>query len=152
MTFPVPLPMGDPLLVSIAFDEITAAGVDRQKRARLNGLATIYAMKALPLGNRGGCGNILSADPEGADHSWDDPLRSAAFRNRRTAELLDQRDFETHEQRHRQAFNRGRKRRPRARREARMAAPSTRTEERRVGKVSVRVDHGGRRISKKKKT
>src|SRR3546814_10567922 len=49
MTFPVPLPMGDPLLVSIAFDEITAAGVDRQKRARLNGLATIYAMKALPL-------------------------------------------------------------------------------------------------------
>src|SRR3546814_5571888 len=37
------------LLVSIAFDEITAAGVDRQKRALLNGLATIYAMKALPL-------------------------------------------------------------------------------------------------------
>src|SRR3546814_9870864 len=35
--------------LSIAFDEITAAGVDRQKRARLNGLATIYAMKALPL-------------------------------------------------------------------------------------------------------
>src|SRR3546814_494236 len=80
---------------------------------------------AAALGNRGGCGNILSADPEGADHSWDDPLRSAAFRNRRTAELLDKRDFETHEQRHRQAFNRGRKRRHRARREARMAAPST---------------------------
>src|SRR3546814_11476380 len=45
MTFPVPLPMGDPLLVSIAFDELTAAAVDRQKRARLNGLATLYVKK-----------------------------------------------------------------------------------------------------------
>lgn len=49
LTFPVPLPMGEPLIVSLALNSREAEEIDRQRRARLNGLATIYAMKALPL-------------------------------------------------------------------------------------------------------
>lgn len=47
--FPVSLGLGDPVLVTLGLPADQAAQIDRQQRARLNGLATIYAMRALPL-------------------------------------------------------------------------------------------------------
>ncbi len=48
LMIPVPLLLGDPLIVSIGFDEPQAA-VDRSIRARLHGLSVIYAHRALTL-------------------------------------------------------------------------------------------------------
>lgn len=49
LSFPVSLGLGDPLVVSIGMPANETAQIDRQQRARLNGLATIYAMRAVPL-------------------------------------------------------------------------------------------------------
>lgn len=49
MIVPVLLPMSDPLIVSIGIDERISGELDRSTRARVNGYATIYAMKAHPL-------------------------------------------------------------------------------------------------------
>src|SRR3546814_9930372 len=49
MIVPVLLPMSDPLIVSIGIAEGILCELDRSTRARANGYATIYAMKAHPL-------------------------------------------------------------------------------------------------------
>src|SRR3546814_12842175 len=49
MIVPVLLPMSDPLIVSIGIDEGILGELARSTRARANGYATIYAMKAHPL-------------------------------------------------------------------------------------------------------
>lgn len=49
LTFPVILPMIEPLIVAVAMDDSAAIAIDRSKASYLNGLSTIYAMKAMPL-------------------------------------------------------------------------------------------------------
>ena len=49
LSFPVSLGLGDPLIVTLGMPANEAAQIDRRQRSRLNGLATIYAMRAVPL-------------------------------------------------------------------------------------------------------
>lgn len=49
MTFPVLMGAGDPLIISLGLKQSQDTQIERQQRAQLNGLSTIYAMRALPL-------------------------------------------------------------------------------------------------------